>query len=60
MKPAPAKKRESVTSILKRHEAKIKLLEKRIRELEHEIKRLDLDEVTELNDTMNKPYSDYP
>jgi uncharacterized coiled-coil protein SlyX len=35
--------------------AMIRRLEKRLKELEHEVKKLDIEEITELTEKLNRP-----
>jgi phage shock protein A len=55
MKKQPAKKKESVTSLVKKLITRVSKLEKQVKELKHEIKRLDMEEITELHPKLNQP-----
>ena len=51
----PQKKPPTITERLKRLESIVKKQDQKIKELERELKRLDIEEITTLNDQLNKP-----
>jgi TolA-binding protein len=51
----PPRKPPTLTDKLKKAEQRLKELEKRVKELEHKITKLDLDEITVINDQLHRP-----
>ena len=54
MAKKPIVKRETMTTKLKRLESRLRKAEKKIKELETVLTRIDLNEITQVNDKLNK------